>query len=261
MPGLREGSDTTSLILEARGLDKSFGHLHLLKGIDLAVRRGDVLVIIGPSGSGKSTLCRILVGLEPFDAGEILINGDVFAQAHRGHVRLGRGHRKLNLSLGLVFQHFTLFPHMTVLQNVTLGPKKVLKMKAAEAKKVGLEVLEQVHLIEKCHEYPTRLSGGQQQRVAIARELAMRRQIIFFDEATSALDPELVREVLAAMKELAALGMTMVVVTHEMGFARQVGSWLVFMADGRIVEQGTPHAVFDAPKEERTRTFLAGALQ
>jgi polar amino acid transport system ATP-binding protein len=259
----RVGRGTRPLIVEARKLEKSFGKVPVLKGIDLEVRTGDVLVIIGPSGSGKSTLCRILVGLEPFNSGEIRIEGELLAQAWHGRagVRFGSRHRALRLSMGLVFQHFTLFPHMTVFENVTLGPRKALKVGRREAEKIASEVLNRVGLAEKYKEYPQMLSGGQQQRVAIARELAMRRKVIFFDEATSALDPELVREVLAVMRELAESGTTMVVVTHEMGFARQVGNWLVFMADGQVVEQGIPSQLFDMPSHDRTRSFLATALQ
>ena len=248
-------------LFEVEDLHKSFGKLEVLKGITLTVHKGDVLVIIGPSGSGKSTLSRILVGLEPFDRGEIRVHGQVFATiTERGRLRLGSNNSSLRLAMGMVFQHFTLFPNMTVMKNVTLAPRRVRKKSKAQAEALGAKVLELVHLSEKRDEYPSRLSGGQKQRVAIARELAMERDILFFDEPTSALDPELVREVLTTMRDLVAAGMTMVLVTHEMAFARQVGTWAVFMCDGNIVEQGTPAEVFDHPRHERTRAFLEGSV-
>lgn len=245
-------------LFEAMGIHKSFGDNEVLRGIDVAVRKGEVLAIIGPSGSGKSTLCRVMVGLEPFDRGELRLSGERLAYVtDRGRVKWAQGSRELRLSIGMVFQHFALFPNMTVFENLSLAPRKVRRRSSSEAARLATEVLQRVHLTEKRDAYPSKLSGGQQQRVAIARELAMEREILFLDEPTSALDPELVREVLVVMKELAAAGMTMVVVTHEMAFARQAASWVIFMSEGQIIEQGPPEQLFDRPLEQRTRDFLA----
>jgi polar amino acid transport system ATP-binding protein len=246
-------------LFEAAGIHKSFGDNEVLKGIDVAVRKGDVLVIMGPSGSGKSTLCRVMVGLEPFDRGELRLHGKRLAHVtDRGRVKWAEDSKALRLDIGMVFQHFALFPNLTVFENLSLAPLKVRRRGSSEATRLATDVLQRVHLTEKRDEYPSRLSGGQQQRVAIARELAMEREILFLDEPTSALDPELVREVLVVMKELGAAGMTMVVVTHEMAFARQAASWVVFMSEGEIIEQGPPDQLFGRPLEQRTREFLAG---
>ncbi|MEO9095317.1 MAG: amino acid ABC transporter ATP-binding protein [Microbacteriaceae bacterium] len=245
-------------LFEAVAVHKHFGENEVLKGIDVAVKRGDVLAIIGPSGSGKSTLCRVMVGLEAFDRGELRLHGKTLANvSEKGRVKWSEDSKKLRLDIGMVFQHFALFPNMTVFENLALAPRKVRGKSQAEAKKLATDVLSRVHLSEKRDAYPSKLSGGQQQRVAIARELAMERAILFLDEPTSALDPELVREVLVVMKELASAGMTMVVVTHEMSFAKQVASWVVFMADGEIIEQGPPDQLFGHPTQQRTKDFLA----
>ncbi len=252
-----ETVEPVTTLFEAKQIHKWFGDQHVLKGVDISVNKGDVLVIVGPSGSGKSTLCRAMVGLEPFNNGTLTLHQELLSYVDsRGRVIEGPRNRDLRRSMGMVFQHFTLFPHLNVLQNITLAPRKVLKLSAKDAQAAAEEVLRRVHLSEKRIAYPSHLSGGQKQRVAIARELAMRREILFFDEPTSALDPELVREVLVVMRELAAAGMTMVVVTHEMSFAEQVGSWVIFMDEGEIVEQGKPEDLFKNPREERTKQFL-----
>jgi polar amino acid transport system ATP-binding protein len=259
-PGHMDRSETDGEpLFEAKGIHKSFDDVEVLKGIDVVVRKGEVLAIIGPSGSGKSTLCRVMVGLEPFDRGELRLRGETLAHVtDRGRVKWAENSKALRLDLGMVFQHFALFPNMSVFENLTLAPRKVRQRGASEAAQLATDVLQRVHLTEKRDVYPSRLSGGQQQRVAIARELAMERQILFLDEPTSALDPELVREVLVVMKELAAAGMTMVVVTHEMEFARQAASWVIFMSEGKIIEQGPPDELLVRPLEQRTREFLAG---
>jgi ABC-type polar amino acid transport system ATPase subunit len=244
-----------------RGLQKKFGNTPVLTGINLKVKRGEVVVIIGPSGSGKSTLCRTIIGLEPFQHGEILIDGAPFLRSGSSTRTVrGRDYRRRRLEMGMVFQHFTLFPHLTVIKNVMLGPRKVLRIPQRDARARAISVLDRVGLADKHESFPAHLSGGQKQRAAIARELAMDRRIIFFDEVTSALDPELVHEVLQAMGTLAESGMTMVVVTHEMGFARSVAHRIVFMDAGAIAEEGSPAEVFDRPKLERTRAFLEKIL-
>ena len=239
-------------IISLAGVSKSFGATHVLKGIDLDVRAGEVLVLIGASGSGKSTVLRIMAGLETADAGEVWVNAVPLHDARRA--KEIRGH------VGMVFQQFNLFPHKTALGNVTLALIKARRMNAADARKRAMEALDRVGLADRAQHYPSQLSGGQQQRVAIARALAVEPGIMFFDEATSALDPELVGEVTEVMRGLARDGMTMVVVTHEMGFARQTADRVVFMDKGVIAEQGEPEHLFVHPENERTRQFLHRVL-
>ena len=236
-------------VIELRHVDKHYGDLHVLRDVSLTVGRGEVLVVIGPSGSGKSTMCRTINRLETIDSGEILIEGEPLPQE-------GRELARMRAELGMVFQQFNLFAHMTILDNVTLGPREVLGQGKEEAEKYAMELLERVGVGEQAHKVPAQLSGGQQQRAAIARSLAMRPKAMMFDEPTSALDPEMINEVLDVMVELARGGMTMVVVTHEMGFARRVADRVVFMADGQIVEEGSPDEFFDHPKTQRARDFL-----
>ncbi|MFJ7639683.1 amino acid ABC transporter ATP-binding protein [Peribacillus sp. NPDC097206] len=236
-------------MIRIRNLNKSYGDLHVLKDIDMKVLDSDVVCLIGPSGSGKSTLLRCLNYLEKKDSGQILIEGT--------EIQPGKHDiNKIREKVGMVFQHFYLFPHMTVLENIIEAPTHVKKVPKAQAIKEAKELLVKVGLSDKADVYPSKLSGGQKQRVAIARALAMKPDILLFDEPTSALDPELVGEVLATMKELAIEGMTMVVVTHEMSFAREVGDWIVFMHNGRVIESGPPTEFFSNPKEERTKEFL-----
>ena len=239
-------------MIEIKGLRKSFGADEVLKGIDLSIDEKEVVVIIGPSGSGKSTLLRCMNHLEEPTAGEVIVDGiTLSSEANINKVRE---------EVGMVFQRFNLFPHMTVLQNIMLAPTKVKHVARDEAEKTARELLARVGLAEKADAYPDNLSGGQQQRVAIARALAMHPKVMLFDEPTSALDPEMVGEVLDVMRALANEGMTMVVVTHEMGFAREVGDRLLFVDEGRIIESGVPREVFEHPKEERTRSFLSKVL-
>ncbi len=247
--------------LELHGLAKAYGQKVVFEGVDLTVGHSEALAIIGPSGSGKSTLCRVAAGLEPFQRGKVVVAGEVFEYADsRGQVRRGPHFTALRRQVGTVFQHYTLFRHMTVMQNVMLGPHRVLRCSRMEARERAEGALERVAMSGAAADYPARLSGGQQQRVAIARELAMDRRIIFFDEVTSALDPELVGEVLSVMQRLASEGMTMVVVTHEMGFARHVATQLAVMVDGHIIETGRAESVFASPAQERTRAFLDRVL-
>ncbi|MHB8073584.1 amino acid ABC transporter ATP-binding protein [Desulfosporosinus fructosivorans] len=235
-----------------KNLHKSFGKLEVLKGIDCHIREKEVVVVIGPSGSGKSTFLRCLNKLEEPTSGEIIVDGiPLNSETNVNAIRR---------EVGMVFQRFNLFPHMTAIQNVVLAPEIVRKTNKEEARKIALELLEKVGLSDKANEYPDRLSGGQQQRVAIARALAMRPKIMLFDETTSALDPEMVGEVLAVMKDLAREGMTMVVVTHEMGFAREVGDRVIFMDEGIIMEEGEPNKMFANPKNPRTQAFLSKIL-
>ena len=236
-------------VIELRHVDKHYGQLHVLKDINLAVDKGEVVVVIGPSGSGKSTLCRTINRLETIDSGQILIEGKPLPQE-------GKELAKMRAELGMVFQSFNLFAHKTILENVTMGPIEVLKVpkKAAEAR--AMTLLTRVGVAQQANKVPAQLSGGQQQRVAIARSLAMQPKAMLFDEPTSALDPEMINEVLDVMVELARGGMTMIVVTHEMNFARRVANRVVFMADGQIVEEGSPDEFFDHPKSQRARDFL-----
>ncbi len=239
--------------IEVKGLVKTFGDLQVLKGMDVSVAEGEVLSLIGPSGSGKSTFLRCINRLEKATGGTIVVDDtDVLSKSTNIN--------KLRENIGMVFQHFNLFPHLTVLQNVTLAPVQLKRMNKQEAETRGMELLKKVGLEEKASAYPAQLSGGQKQRVAIARSLAMSPDIMLFDEPTSALDPEMVGEVLEVMKQLARDGMTMIVVTHEMGFAREVCDRVIFMDDGLIVEEGTPEEIFSHPKEPRTINFLNKVL-
>ncbi|HWI82684.1 amino acid ABC transporter ATP-binding protein [Ramlibacter sp.] len=234
-------------------LTKRFGALEVLRGIDCTVAPSEVVCVIGPSGSGKSTFLRCLNGLEEASGGEVLVNG---VSVHEAQTDLDA----LRAEIGMVFQRFNLFPHKTVQENISLAPTKVRGLAAAEARRRTTELLAKVGLLDKLHAYPNQLSGGQQQRVAIARALAMQPRIMLFDEPTSALDPEMVGEVLGVMQALAEEGMTMVVVTHEMAFARQVADRVLFMDEGLLIEEGPPAAIFDRPREERTRRFLSKML-
>jgi glutamate transport system ATP-binding protein len=234
-------------------VNKSFGDIHALRDIDLTIETGEVVVVIGPSGSGKSTLCRAINRLEPIDSGRILFDGQPVPEE-------GRALARLRADIGMVFQSFNLFAHKTVLDNVTLGPIKVLKLGKAAARARALELLERVGIADKADRYPVELSGGQQQRAAIARALAMEPKLMLFDEPTSALDPEMIKEVLDVMLELAAEGTTMLVVSHEMGFARSAARRVVFMDEGAIVEVAPPSQFFSAPQTDRARDFLSKIL-
>ncbi|WP_196810047.1 amino acid ABC transporter ATP-binding protein [Mycobacterium sp. 360MFTsu5.1] len=240
-------------MISVKGVNKHFGALHVLKDINLEVPRGQVVVLLGPSGSGKSTLCRTINRLETTDSGSIHIDGELLPEE-------GRKLATLRSEVGMVFQSFNLFAHKTILENVTLAPMKVRRKNKDEARKKGLELLERVGVANQADKYPAQLSGGQQQRVAIARSLAMGPKVMLFDEPTSALDPEMVNEVLSVMTSLATEGMTMIVVTHEMGFARRASNRVVFMADGTIVEDAEPDEFFTAPKSNRARDFLGKIL-
>ena len=252
--------DDSAPLIRVRDLHKHYpkrntqpGTVYALNGVTADINRGEVVVVIGPSGSGKSTFLRSLNLLEEPTGGQIFVNGVDITD------------RKVNINLhrqkmGMVFQHFNLFPHMTILRNMTIAPMKLLKKSREEAESLAMELLEKVGLADRAGAYPSQLSGGQKQRVAIVRALCMQPDVMLFDEPTSALDPEMVGEVLEVMKSLARDGMTMIVVTHEMGFAREVGSRVIFMADGRIIEEGTPNEIFDHPKSERLQTFLAKVL-
>ncbi len=240
-------------IIQIENLHKYFGKLHVLRGINLEVARGEVVVVIGPSGSGKSTLIRCINRLEDFQEGRIVVDGIELSHDVRNIEAIRR-------EVGMVFQQFNLFPHMKVLDNVTLAPIKVRKWPREKAVEVAMQLLERVGIADQAEKYPAQLSGGQQQRVAIARALAMQPKIMLFDEPTSALDPEMVGEVLDVMRELAKSGMTMIVVTHEMGFAREVADRVIFMDQGQIVEEDKPDALFANPQHERTRAFLARVL-
>jgi len=234
-------------------VNKSFGDLHVLKDVDLTVDRGEVVVVVGPSGSGKSTLCRCINRLEPVDSGTITIDGVPLPEE-------GKALAKLRADVGMVFQSFNLFAHKSVLQNVTLGPIKVRGLSKGEAKERGMHLLERVGIAEKADRYPAELSGGQQQRAAIARALAMEPKVLMFDEPTSALDPEMIKEVLDVMVELASEGKTMIVVSHEMGFARSAAQQVVFMDGGRVLEMSPPEQFFAQPKTDRARDFLSKIL-
>jgi polar amino acid transport system ATP-binding protein len=253
------GASYAGPMLTVEGIHKRFGELHVLRGIDLEVKRGGVVCVIGPSGSGKSTLLRCINLLEPPDEGRILLEGrEITEDAGRGEEG---GIDFVRRRVGIVFQQLNLFPHKSALENVSLAQEKVLSRSDQEAEAKAQALLARVGLADKMNEYPDRLSGGQQQRVAIARALAMDPHVMLFDEVTSALDPELIKEVLDVIRELASEGMTMVVVTHEMGFARDVGDEVVFMDSGVVVEQGAPVQVLDNAREERTRRFLGMVLE
>jgi ABC-type polar amino acid transport system ATPase subunit len=241
-------------VIEFKDVHKFFGKNHVLKGINCTVSEGEVVVICGPSGSGKSTFLRCINHLEKVDRGSLLVDGIDIASA-RANLN------KVRMETGMVFQQFNLFPHMTVLQNLMLAPMKVRKFNKALAEKTARSLLERVGIAEKADAYPAQLSGGQQQRVAIARALCMNPKIMLFDEPTSALDPEMIQEVLNVMRDLAHSGMTMMTVTHEMGFAREVGSRVIFMDEGNIVEEGKPQEFFANPREERTKLFLSKILK
>ncbi len=246
--------DPTNSIISVRNISKWYGKFQALNRVSLEVSKGEVIVIFGPSGSGKSTFIRCINRLEEHNEGEIIVDGIELNQDMHNieHVRM---------ETGMVFQLFNLFPHMTVLDNITLSPIKVRKWSREEAEKIGMELLERVGIPEQANKYPSHLSGGQQQRVAIARALAMQPKIMLFDEPTSALDPEMINEVLQVMISLAHSGMTMIVVTHEMGFARSVADRMVFFDEGQIVEIGTPQQIFNEPKEDRTKLFLSQIIQ
>jgi len=255
-----EATGTGGAMLSLHGVCKRFGDLEVLRGVDLTIKKGEVVCVLGPSGSGKSTLLRCVNLLEPPEEGDIHLEERSICKG------AGRGEQSWELDfvrqrVGIVFQQFNLFPQKTALENVTLAQEKVLGRSAAEARKKGAELLERVGLGDKLDEYPERLSGGQQQRVAIARALAMDPHVMLFDEVTSALDPELVKEVLDVMRELADEGMTMIVVTHELGFAREVSDRVIFMDGGVIVEEGPPAEVLENPREERTKQFLGLVLE
>lgn len=240
-------------VIEMRGVNKHFGKLHVLRDIDLTVPRGQVVIVLGPSGSGKSTLCRTVNRLEPIDSGRIGIDGVPLPAE-------GQALAALRADVGMVFQSFNLFAHKTILDNVTLAPIKVRKVKKDDARRRAMELLERVGIADQADKYPAQLSSGQQQRVAIARALAMNPKVMLFDEPTSALDPEMVNEVLDVMVSLAKEGMTMLVVTHEMGFARRAGDRVLFMVDGRVVEDTDPETFFTAPTSERAKDFLGKIL-
>ncbi|MBW4722259.1 amino acid ABC transporter ATP-binding protein [Saccharothrix obliqua] len=240
-------------MIRMAGVDKFFGPLHVLKDVSLEVPKGQVVVVLGPSGSGKSTLCRTINRLEPVDKGSIEVDGQPLPTE-------GRDLARLRADVGMVFQSFNLFAHKSIVDNVMLAPVKVRKTPAAQARKTAMELLERVGIANQAEKYPAQLSGGQQQRAAIARALAMRPKVMLFDEPTSALDPEMVQEVLDVMTTLAKEGMTMLVVTHEMGFARKAADRVVFMADGEIVEDSTPEDFFSAPKSNRAKDFLGKIL-
>ncbi len=240
-------------MISMKTVDKHFGDLHVLRDINLEVPKGQVVIVLGPSGSGKSTLCRTINRLEPIDSGHIAIDGVPLPAE-------GKALAALRADVGMVFQSFNLFAHKTILENVMLAPMKVRKIKKEDARKRAMELLERVGIANQADKYPAQLSGGQQQRVAIARALAMNPKVMLFDEPTSALDPEMVNEVLDVMVALAKEGMTMLVVTHEMGFARRAGNRVLFMADGEVVEDATPDVFFTAPKSERAKDFLGKIL-
>jgi glutamate transport system ATP-binding protein len=243
------GKSAEGHLVELRAVRKAFGHNLVLDGIDMTIDRGEVVVIAGPSGSGKSTMLRCINGLEPVDDGEVLFDGQSVNRA-------GKALNRLRAEIGMVFQQFNLFAHKTVMENVTLAPIEVKGLRKEEARDRGRKLLERVGIAEKADDYPADLSGGQQQRVAIARALAMEPKLMLFDEPTSALDPEMIREVLDVMRDLARDGMTMAVVTHEMGFAREVCDRIVFIDDGNIVEQAPPKEFFEAAKSDRARDFV-----
>jgi general L-amino acid transport system ATP-binding protein len=240
-------------IIIARDVDKWYGHFQALKGVNMEVHKGEVVVIFGPSGSGKSTFIRAINRLEAHQRGQIIVDGIELTNDMRNI-------EAIRMETGMVFQQFNLFPHLSVLDNITLAPMQVRKWTKEKAEETAIQLLERVGIPEQAHKFPGQLSGGQQQRVAIARALAMQPKIMLFDEPTSALDPEMIKEVLDVMVELARSGMTMLVVTHEMGFARAVAQRMYFFDQGQIIESGTPHEIFERPREERTKTFLSQIL-
>lgn len=245
--------DSSHIMVEAVNVSKTFDHqFEALKDVNLTVKKGEVVVIIGPSGSGKSTFIRTLNSLESFDDGEIKIDG--ISLSKPGAVET------IRKEVGMVFQSFNLFPHLNVLENITLAPMKVKGYSKEQAEKMAMDLLKRVGIHDKAYKYPSSLSGGQQQRVAIARALAMQPSLMLFDEPTSALDPEMVNEVLTVMKELALSGMTMIVVTHEMGFAKEVADRIIFFDQGRVIEEGEPREFFKSPREDRTKAFLGQIL-
>ncbi len=244
---------TDTVLIETRKLTKSFGDLQVLKGVDLQVHQGEAIAIVGPSGGGKSTFLRCLNLLEEPDGGDVIFEGQKINQK-------GTDVDQYRQKMGMVFQHFNVFPHMTVQENVTLAPVLLKKKTAAEAQAQALNLLDRIGLLDKKDEYPRKLSGGQKQRLAIVRALAMEPDVMLFDEPTSALDPEMVGEVLSVIRALVKAGMTTVIVTHEMGFAREVSDRILFMADGVIVEQGTPPELLDHPRQQRTQDFLSKVL-
>lgn len=250
-------------IVKAIGLRKSYGAFEALKGIDLEIYRGEVMCVVGPSGSGKSTFLRCINQLEAIDGGALWVDGELVGYRRVGrklYALSGREIARQRRATGMVFQRFNLFPHKTALQNIIEGPVQVLKQERMQAETAARELLARVGLTDKCDAYPVELSGGQQQRVAIARALAMKPALMLFDEPTSALDPELVGEVLAVMRDLALTGMTMIVVTHELGFAREVANRVIFMDQGQVVEQGLPEQVLSSPTQARTRDFISAVL-
>ncbi len=253
-PGVADSGSSTEILMKVRDLYKNFGKLEVLKGISLNVHKSDVLVLIGPSGSGKSTLLRSVNLLEKPTAGQVIFQGEDLTRVNKKQLRV------LREQMGMVFQQFNLFPHLKVKDNITVSPQKVKGLSRPEAEEKAAELLKRVGLYDKWDEYPSRLSGGQKQRVAIVRALAMNPVMMLFDEPTSALDPEMVGEVLDVMKALAADGMTMMVVTHEMRFARQVADYVLFIDDGQIVEAGPPDQIFDHPRQKRTQDFLNKVL-
>ena len=254
---MTQNDNATAPIVRMEKVNKHFGDLHVLKGIDLEVTPGEVVVIIGASGSGKSTLIRCINGLEEFQAGHIEVDGNELT----AHGKSGRALQRIRTEVGMVFQQFNLFPHLSVLDNVILAPMKVRGWSRADAVETAERLLARVGISDQAAKHPTQLSGGQQQRVALARALAMEPRLMLFDEPTSALDPEMIGEVLDAMRELAREGMTMIIVTHEMGFAREVADRVIYIHKGEIAEQAPPEQIFDRPSDERTRSFLARVLK
>ena len=248
-----ESKNGSEDIIICRDVHKWYGEFHALRGVTTTIKKGEVVVVFGPSGSGKSTFIRTINRLEEHQRGDIIVDGIEMTNDVRNIDAIRR-------DVGMVFQSFNLFPHLTVMRNITLAPTKVRKLPAAEAEKIAMELLERVGIPDQAYKYPKELSGGQQQRVAIARALAMQPNIMLFDEPTSALDPEMIKEVLDVMKELAESGMTMIVVSHEMGFAREVANRMMMFDEGMIVEEGSPHQIFEDPQSDRTKLFLSQIL-
>ena len=253
MTSTENRNDSEDIII-CRDVHKWYGEFHALRGVTTTIKKGEVVVVFGPSGSGKSTFIRTINRLEEHQKGEIIVDGIEMSDDVRNIDAIRR-------DVGMVFQSFNLFPHLTIMRNITLAPTKVRKIPAAEAEKIAMELLERVGIPDQADKYPKELSGGQQQRVAIARALAMKPNIMLFDEPTSALDPEMIKEVLDVMKELAESGMTMIVVSHEMGFAREVANRMMMFDEGMIVEEGTPHQIFEDPQSDRTKLFLSQILE